>query len=148
MAQNNSIQIKEFNNSKHRSQVIKLWQTVFRYEAAHNSPEVVIDKKLQNQDSLFFLALNGNEVVGTVMAGYDGHRGWIYSIAVHPDFQKQGIGSDLLLFTQGKLEALGCLKINLQIMEGNESVQRFYLANGYSVEQRVSMGKKLYDEDR
>lgn len=144
--QNKSIQIKEFNNLKHRSQVIILWQTVFGYEAAHNSPDVVIDKKLQNKDNLFFVALDEHEVVGTVMAGYDGHRGWIYSIAVHPDHQKRGIGSNLLSFTQGKLETLGCLKVNLQIMDGNEAVQSFYLSNGYSVEQRVSMGKKLYDE--
>lgn len=142
----NSVQthIVAFDNSKHREQVVDLWQTVFGYEAAHNSPEVVIDKKLQNKDGLFFIAKTDHIVIGTVMAGYDGHRGWIYSIAVHPDYQKQGIGSDLLSFTQGKLENLGCLKVNLQIMEGNEAVQKFYLSNGYSVEQRVSMGKKLY----
>jgi len=137
-------QIIEFDNSKHRKQVVDLWQTVFSYEASHNSPEVVIDKKLQNNDDLFFVIQNDQKVIGTVMAGYDGHRGWIYSIAVHPEYQKQGIGSDLLSFIHGQLEELGCLKINLQIMEGNEAVQKFYLANGYSVEKRVSMGKKLY----
>ena len=137
-------QIEAFNNSKHRDQVIDLWRIVFGYETAHNSPELVIDKKLAFKDGLFFVAVKGSNVVGTVMAGYDGHRGWIYSIAVHPEYQKQGIGSDLLCFAQDKLHDLGCLKVNLQIMEGNESVQRFYLANGYSVEQRVSMGKKLY----
>lgn len=141
---NSGIKIIEFDNSDHRDQVIKLWQSVFGYEAAHNSPEVVIDKKIQNKDGLFFVATRRQQVIGTVMAGYDGHRGWIYSIAVHPKHQKQGIGSDLLSFTQNILNDLGCLKINLQIMEGNETVQGFYLANGYSVEKRVSMGKKLY----
>ena len=136
--------IIEFNNVKHRKQVVDLWQTVFGYETTHNSPELVIDKKLQNNDGQFFVAQIEEKVVGTIMAGYDGHRGWIYSIAVHPEFQKQGIGSELLKFAQSKLESLGCLKINLQIMEGNEAVQRFYKANGYSVEQRISMGKKLY----
>ncbi len=142
--QDTQFQIIEYNNLKHRVQVIKLWQIVFGYEAAHNSPEVVIDKKLQNKDGLFFVAVKEQEVVGTVMAGYDGHRAWIYSIAVRPELQKQGIGSRLLSFTQRKLVNRGCLKVNLQIMEGNESVQKFYLANGYSVEKRVSMGKKLY----
>lgn len=137
-------QIVEYDNSEHRDQVVALWQTVFGYEAAHNSPEVVIDKKRQTNDGLFFVSKMKDRVVGTVMAGYDGHRGWIYSIAVHPEKQKQGIGSDLLGFAQGKLERLGCLKVNLQIMEGNEAVQKFYLANGFSVEPRVSMGKKLY----
>jgi ribosomal protein S18 acetylase RimI-like enzyme len=135
--------IVEFDNSKHREQVIDLWEKVFAYTAAHNSPELVIDKKLEIKDGLFFVALKEKITIGTVMAGYDGHRGWIYSIAVHPDYRKQGIGTALLLYTQGKLENLGCLKINLQIMEENEAVQKFYSANGFSVEQRISMGKKL-----
>jgi len=139
-----SIKIVEFNNSNHRDQVINLWKSVFGYEAVHNSPDVVIDKKIQNKDGLFFVTKKQQQIIGTVMAGYDGHRGWIYSIAVHPEHRKQGIGSALLSFTQSVLTDLGCLKINLQIMEGNEAVQRFYLANGYSVEKRVSMGKKLY----
>ena len=142
--ENNQIQIVDFDNLKHREQVIELWHRVFGYEAAHNSPEVAIDKKMQNKDGLFFVAQIGQKVIGTVMAGYDGHRGWVYSIAVHPDYRKKGIGSKLLLYTQNKLENLGCLKVNLQIMEGNEAVQKFYLSNGFSVEQRISMGKKLY----
>ncbi|MFC1838988.1 GNAT family acetyltransferase [Thermodesulfobacteriota bacterium] len=137
-------QITEFDNSIHREQVIDLWEDVFAYTAAHNSPELAIDKKLEVKDGLFLVALKNEKILGTVMAGYDGHRGWIYSMAVHPDYQKQGIGTALLSYTQGKLENLGCIKINLQIMEGNEAVQEFYSANGYSVEQRISMGKKLY----
>ena len=141
---NSQLKIIEFINSKHRSQVADLWQTVFGYEAAHNSPEVSIDQKIKNKDGLFFVGEIEQRVVGTVMAGYDGHRGWIYSIAVDPKHQKQGIGSNLLSFAQSKLINLGCLKVNLQIMEGNKAVQKFYSANGFSVEQRVSMGKKLY----
>lgn len=142
--ENNQLQIVEFDNSRHRGQVIELWHNVFGYEAEHNSPEVVIDKKIQTKDGLFFIAEKDQKVIGTVIAGYDGHRGWIYSIAVHPEYRKQGIGSELLSYTQRKLEDLGCLKVNLQIMEGNEAVQKFYLVNGFSVEQRISMGKKLY----
>ncbi|MBN1436716.1 MAG: GNAT family acetyltransferase [Sedimentisphaerales bacterium] len=136
--------IVEYDDSKHREQVIGLWQGVFGYGAAHNQPGVAIDKKVENGDGLFFVAEKDGEVIGTVMGGYDGHRGWIYSIAVRPECQKRGVGSGLLGFIQSKLMELGCLKVNLQIMEGNEAVQEFYLANGYSVEQRVSMGKKLY----
>ena len=138
-------QITEFNNAMHRKQVIDLWQTVFGYDAAHNSPETAIDKKLKNNDGLFFIAQIRDQVVGTAMAGYDGHRGWIYSVAVHPEHQKQGIGSGLLKFVQSELEDRGCLKVNLQILEENKAVKKFYLANGFSVEQRVSMGKKLYE---
>lgn len=138
-----AIEIVEFDNVKHRKQVVALWQEVFGYEAAHNSPELVIDKKVAVRDGLFFVAIGRQVVVGTVMAGYDGHRGWIYSMAVHPTHRKKGIGSALLACAERKLSSLGCLKINLQIVEGNEAVQRFYQANGYLTEKRISMGKRL-----
>jgi len=143
MMNTGSIKIVEFDNLKHRKQVVALWQDIFGYEAAHKSPEIVIDKKIAVEDGLFFVAISRQIVVGTVMAGYDGHRGWIYSIAVHPTHQKRGIGSALLAFAEKKLSSLGCMKINLQIMDGNIAVQRFYQANGYSAEKRISMGKRL-----
>ncbi len=139
----NSIDIVEFDNLKHRKQVVALWQDVFGYRAAHNCPELAIDKKIAAGDRLFFVAINHQIVVGTLMAGYDGHRGWIYSIAVLPTHQKKGIGSALLTFAEKKLSSLGCMKINLQIMDGNDAVQRFYQANGYLTEKRISMGKRL-----
>lgn len=132
-----------FDNRRHRDQVVRLWELVFGYEAAHNTPSLVIDKKIEVADGLFFVALSEGIVIGTIMAGYDGHRGWIYSIAVHPDHRKHGIGTQLLSFAEKHLASLGCMKINLQIMDGNEQVQEFYEANGYSVEKRVSMGKRL-----
>jgi len=116
---------------------------VFGYEADHNAPQLVIDKKLEFGDGLFFVALNNQAVVGTTMAGYDGHRGWIYSIAVSPKFQKQGLGSSLIAFAERRLSELGCMKINLQIMEGNEEIENFYLASGYQSEKRISMSKRL-----
>ena len=142
--ENHQTKIIEFNNSRHRQQVVDLWQTVFGYAAEHNSPELSIDKKIKSGDGLFYVAENKQRVIGTVMGGYDGHRGWVYSIAVNPKHRKQGIGSNLLSFVQSKLANLGCLKINLQIMAENESVQSFYIANGFSLEHRISMGKKLY----
>ena len=145
MMNSDSFEIIEFDNRKHRQQVVALWQNVFGYESDHNSPELVIDKKIALEDGLFFVASVEYNVIGTVMAGYDGHRGWIYSMAVLPDHQKKGIGSALLKYIEEKLSALGCLKVNLQIMEGNEPVEKFYKANGYSTEKRISMGKRLYE---
>jgi ribosomal protein S18 acetylase RimI-like enzyme len=82
-------------------------------------------------------------VVGTTMAGYDGHRGWIYSVAVAPSHRRQGIASRLVVHAERALIGKGCVKINLQIMEGNESVAAFYSELGYAVEKRISMGKRL-----
>ncbi len=141
--QTESIEIIEFDNAKHRSEVVELWQDVFGYSAAHNAPNLAIDKKFAAGDGLFFVALNAQAVVGTVMAGYDGHRGWIYSLAVVPEYRNKGIGSALMGHAERKLSSLGCLKVNLQIMDGNEPVQQFYQANGYQIERRISMGKLL-----
>jgi ribosomal protein S18 acetylase RimI-like enzyme len=132
-----------FDNQTHRDQVIGLWNAVFGYESAHNEPSLVIDKKLAADDGLFFVAINANQVIGTIMAGYDGHRGWIYSVAVHPEHRKQGIGSQLVAHAERALTERGCMKINLQILAGNESVAAFYASLGYAVEQRVSMGKRI-----
>ena len=140
-----SHEIVLYDNSEHRDQVISLWAAVFGYEAEHNAPELVIDKKLKIDDGLFFVALDGLAVIGTVMAGYDGHRGWIYSMAVLPSHQQQGLGSELLSFAEKKLSDRGCMKINLQIMEGNEAVERFYASNGYLTEKRISMGKQVQE---
>ena len=120
-----------------------IWNEVFGYEAAHNLPQLVINKKHEFGDGLFFVALDGEAVIGTIMAGYDGHRGWMYSIAVPPEYRHQGVGSSMLSFAERQLKALGCMKINLQIMDGNEAVENFYLANGYITEKRISMGKSL-----
>ena len=138
-----SITITDFDDSAHRDQVIALWEVVFGHETAHNSPAPVIDKKLAAEDGLFFVALHGAEVIGTSMAGYDGHRGWLYSLAVHPDHRKQGFGSRLVAHAERALAARGCMKINLQIVAGNEAVAAFYETHGYVVEPRVSMGKRL-----
>jgi ribosomal protein S18 acetylase RimI-like enzyme len=142
------IDIVGFDPSQHRDQVEALWQQVFAYDTPRNAPSLVIEKKCAVGDGLFFVAEADGVVVGTVMAGYDGHRGWIYSMAVYPSHRRQDIGSRLLSFAEQRLTALGCVKINLQVMGGNEEAQRFYEANGYSAENRISMGKELSENIR
>ena len=139
------ITIIPYSNRIHRAEVIALWEAVFGYEAAHNKPELVIEKKVAFGDELFFVALFGDVVIGTVMVGYDGHRGWIYSVAVSPARRRRGVGSQLVRFAESTLVKRGCMKVNLQIMEGNESVAAFYGALGFSVEKRVSMGKRIHE---
>ncbi len=138
-----NITIIPFDNAAHRSQVAAFWESVFGYKTAHSNPHLVIDKKLAVKDDLFFVAVDDTMVVGTVMAGYDGHRGWIYSLAVAPSHRRQGLGKHLLAHAERALTAIGCIKINLQIMEGNEKVAAFYTALGYAEENRISMGKRI-----
>lgn len=136
--------IIRFDRKQHEDQVVELWKNVFGYESARNDPYLTINKKEAVSDGLFFVAESKiHGVVGTVMCGYDGHRGWIYSLVARPAFQNQGIGKGLMLHAEHTLKNLGCAKINLQIIEGNEQVQMFYQSLGYTTEKRISMGKEI-----
>jgi ribosomal protein S18 acetylase RimI-like enzyme len=136
-------EIIAFDNGSHRDQVVELWRRVFAYKNPRNAPTLVIDKKLAVHDGLFFVAVNGGDVVGSIMAGYDGHRGWIYSMAVDRKHRRRQIGSQLLRCAEDHLASLGCVKINLQIDDDNDLVQEFYETNGFSPEKRICMGKTI-----
>lgn len=132
-----------YNDSTDRPGVIRLWRTAFGYDTAHNRPELAIDKKLAVADGLFFVAVFEGAVLGTILAGYDGHRGWLYSVAVDPAKRKLGIGAALVRHAERALADLGCMKINLQIMGANKEVAAFYETLGFATEPRVSMGKRV-----
>jgi len=138
-----NLEIKTFDNKEHRNEVIDIWTSIFGYKDPRNNPSLVIDNKLAVNDNLFFIAMENGKIVGTIMAGYDGHRGWIYSLAVIPKKRKTNIGTKLLKHTENELKKLGCVKINLQIYKNNEIVKEFYLKNGYDIEERISMGKEI-----
>jgi ribosomal protein S18 acetylase RimI-like enzyme len=140
-----SVVIKRFENRSHRDQVIALWRGIFVDPTAHNRPDLAIDKKIEINDDLFFVAMIDELLVGTTMAGYDGHRGWIYSVAVHPSYRNQGIGSALVSYAERALASKGCMKVNLQILQSNKSTSVFYESLGYAVEPRVSMGKLIHE---
>ncbi len=132
-----------YDNSLHREEVIQLWKSIFGYKDKRNDPASAIDRKLAVKDGLFFVAVNNCEVIGTIMAGYDGHRGWIYSLAMLPEKRNSGIGSELLAHAERELARRGCVKINLQILSTNSAVEYFYKKNGYKTEERISMGKEI-----
>ena len=137
--------IRPYKNTD-RPSVIDLWASVFGDALDHNAPEASLERKLQFGDQLLFVAAHGSGVVGTVMGGYDGHRGWVYSLAVHPDYRRQGIATKLMRYLESHLEQLGCPKLNLQVRATNREVLSFYANLGYQVEERISMGKRLHDE--
>ena len=127
-----------------QQEVITLWKEVLPDSAPHNDPVTAIRNKLAEERDLFFVADRDGAVIGTVMGGYDGHRGWIYSVAVAPQQRRRGIGRALIRRLEAALSQRGCLKVNLQIRSSNTHVIAFYEKLGYSVEERVSMGKRLY----
>ena len=135
--------IRVYDDATDRVQFIALWNAVFSYTSPHNLPEVSIDLKLRADDGLFFVAVQGGQVVGTVLSGYDGHRGWLYSVAVAPEARNRGLGTRMVRHAEQAMVARGCLKINLQILESNAAVVAFYERLGYVVEPRINMGRRL-----
>jgi GNAT superfamily N-acetyltransferase len=135
--------IVTFDNKTHCDEVVSLWKKVFSDQAADIAPDFVLDKELEAKGGLIYVALSGQSLVGTIMAGYDGNRGWIYAVGVLPDYQRQGIGSSMLAFMEQKLSTLGCRRINLQVMEGDEASERFFSAKGYQTVKRIDMTKSL-----
>ncbi len=123
-------------------QVINLWQECCLV-VPQNNPQRDILLKLQVQPELFLVGLAGSQIVASIMAGYEGHRGWFNYLAVSPDFQRQGIGRRMVEAATAKLEAMGCPKINLQIRTSNTEVIEFYKRIGFTMDNVVSMGKRL-----
>lgn len=123
--------------------VIDLWAVTFPDEPAHNDPARLIGLKLSVQPELFFVAVQGEDIVGTVIAGFDGVRGWVHKLAVHPDVQRGGIAARLMSAAEDGLRALGCAKLNIQVRGTNAAAVAFYERAGYVVEDRVSLGKPL-----
>ena len=102
-------EIRPYQDPSDREQVIQLWRAAFGYDAAHNDPALAIAKKMAVQDGLFFVAAQGQSIVGTAMAGYDGHRGWLYSVAVLAEQRGTGLGIRLVRFAEAALAQRGCL---------------------------------------
>ena len=122
--------------------VVALWEACGLVRA-WNDPRRDIARKLTVQPELFLVAVDGDEIVGAGMAGFDGHRGWVNYLAVAPVRRGAGIGRTLMAQFEQRLEALGCPKVNLQVRAGNEDVLAFYRALGYGVDDVVSLGKRL-----
>ena len=89
---------------------------------------------------------DGAAIVGSVMVGYDGHRGWINYLATHPDHRRRGIARALTDHASALLADRGCPKINLQVRAGNADAVAFYEALGYSDDDVISFGHRLIDD--
>jgi ribosomal protein S18 acetylase RimI-like enzyme len=123
--------------------VADLWREVFPDAPPWNDPPRDIERKLAVQPELFLVACESGRIVGTVMGGYDGHRGWVYYVAVSPAHRRRGVGAALMRSIEAALRDRGCHKLNLQVHVANPGAVEFYRRLGYRVEERVSMSKHL-----
>jgi len=134
----------ETYNDQHFEGIRALWQECAEPgNPRWNEASVAIPAKLAVQPDLLVVAVEGNTVVGSIMPGYDGHRGWLYALAVLKSHRRRNIGTLLVREAEKRLQALGCSKINLQIRASNSGVAEFYEGLGYIIEERLSMGKRL-----
>jgi len=123
--------------------VVQLWNDC-GLTRPWNDPHKDIARKLSVSPELFWVGVDEQgEVMASIMVGYDGHRGWINYLAVHPKHQRQGHARQLMQRAEAELTALGCPKLNLQVRAGNEAVIAFYESLGYSDDHTVSLGKRL-----
>ena len=123
--------------------VVQLWSDC-GLTRPWNDPHKDIARKLSVSPELFLIGTDGQGLLmATVMVGYDGHRGWINYLAVHPAHQRQGHASQLMQQAEQLLTERGCPKLNLQVRAGNEAVIALYESLGYTDDKTVSMGKRL-----
>ena len=135
------MQIRPFR-PEDEAAVTLLWQ---RCELTRpwNDPHKDIQRKLTTQPELFLVGERDGLLVASVMAGFDGHRGWVNYLAVDPGQRGQGLGRMLMEQVERSLVELGCPKLNLQVRAGNQAVLAFYERLGYQVEPLISLGKRL-----
>lgn len=128
------------------SAVVELWSDC-GLVVPWNDPRKDIERKLAVKPELFLLAHSDDRIIATVMAGYEGHRGWINYLAVHPDYRLHGIGRMMMERAEALLRAEGCPKINLQVRSSNQGVIEFYKRIGFKIDDAVSLGKRLENDE-
>jgi len=126
--------------------VIALWRTCDLVRP-WNDPHLDIQRKLAVRPDLFLVGVMAGRLVACVMAGYEGHRGWLNYLAVAPEYQRRGLARTLVNEAERRLQAAGCPKINLQVRTTNAGVIEFYRCLGYKVDDVVSLGKRLASDD-
>jgi len=128
--------------SEDEAAAVQLWRDC-NLVVPHNDPHRDIHRKQAFQPDLFLVGVEANRVVASVMAGYEGHRGWMNYLAVAPDRQRAGLGRQMVAETERRLRSLGCPKINLQVRRANAGVMEFYRRLGFLEDDVASMGKRL-----
>ena len=140
------MQIRPFHSSDEPS-VIELWEKC-ELVRPWNDPRKDVRRKLAVNPDLFLVGLAGSKLIATVMAGYEGHRGWINYLAVDPEHRRRGCARLIMAEAEKLLHGLGCPKINLQVRTSNRAVIEFYERIGYCVDDVVSLGKRLEHDDK
>jgi len=137
----NILEINKYSQQD-EAKLIQFWRDAFPHDPPHNAPDKMINAKLAVDDLIYLVKYEGC-IVGACMAGYDGHRGWLYAVATAVGYRRLGIGKRLVTHAVQELKSRGCIKLNLQIRADNTQVASFYQSLGFEVEERLSMGRLI-----
>lgn len=125
-----------------RDAVVALWHDC-GLTRPWNDPHADFDRAANAGDAAILLSRHADDIAGAVMVGWDGHRGWVYYLAVAPRKRRQGLGRLLMTAAEAWLAARDCPKIQLMIRESNVEALRFYEALGLARQPVVTMGRFL-----
>ena len=141
---NTEMTIRSYLNGDENA-VVELWRKCNLLRSWNNSKRD-IECKVRVGSELYLVGIVNDKAVATVMGGYEGHRGWVYYLAVDPSYQRRGLGRQIMKAVEKKLLAMDCLKINLLIRMDNLVAVKFYQSIGYKIDEVVSMEKRLVED--
>ena len=113
-----------------------------------NNPQTDIDRKYADSAQMFFVGELENELVASCMAGYDGHRGWIYFLAVKGSQRRKRLASMLVRYAEAELVKLGCPKVELMVRKTNNKVISFYKSIGFDPDPVIVLSKRLIEDEK
>jgi N-acetylglutamate synthase len=124
--------IREFSFDQDYERVLNLWKEIeIGMNVGKSDTPEEIQKKIQRDPDLFLIAENENQIIGTIIGAFDGRRGFIYHLAVHKNFRRQNIATQLLNEVEKRLQAKGCIKCLLFVFADNENAIEFYKNKGW-----------------
>ncbi len=139
------MKIRQFESSDKKA-VIQLWRDC-NLVVPWNDPEKDIQRKLDVGREYFLVGECEGEIVASVMAGYDGHRGYVNYLVVAPGFRSRGFAHTMMSEVEARLKAAGCPKVNLMVRKTNIDIIEFYESLGYRADQSVILGKRLIPDN-
>jgi len=139
------LKIRSFSE-EYTELLIELW-TEAGLIKPWNDPYKDILRKMDEDPSMFFIGLNEKELIASCMVGYDGHRGWMYYLAVKKKHRNKGYAKQLVNYAEQVLKDQGCPKVELMVREDNTDVIDFYSIVGYNVETVKVMSKRLIPDN-
>ena len=125
-----------------REEAVALWHEC-GLTRPWNDPYADLDRALAGESSTVLAVLSDGALLGTAMVGHDGHRGWVYYVAVAPSAQGSGLGRVLMAAAEEWVRLRGIPKLQLMVRSANTRVLGFYDRLGYEVQDTVVLGRRL-----